>query len=330
MFIDYVVTTKKERRRKNSCCARTNNESQPLLIDVQVYEKKTDVAAVTSLLESRKQTDSMNQENHQPALVAAAMTSYLRHQPDDCVDREPGMPKIRTETVTNGLVWPLLPSGTRRHPTLPFFSRKVLNAYCFRSGWLACVFVDEGRLGSGNGRSRTGSRRIIVAIVIVRELGKANKACDCAVKCRSHSIPKLGTKVLIFFGLFKGGVWHLEMPRFRSMHLSRDGPRGRRQNARSSASSSWSSRLSCPFLERDVKCLRSIRLCPYECVICKDISHSLPLRLSRRLSCWSGWSSSLVGVNSFRPCWGAQKFGHCLLEIWHADYRLRYHTFPTL
>lgn len=75
-----------------------------LLINVQAYEKKTDVAAVTSLLESRKQTDSMNQENHQPALVAPAMTSYLRH---DCVDHEPGMPKIKTETMTYGLVCPL-------------------------------------------------------------------------------------------------------------------------------------------------------------------------------------------------------------------------------
>lgn len=63
------------------------------LINVQAYEKKTDVAAVTSLLESGKQTDSMNQENRQPALVAPAMTSYPRH---DCVDREPGMPKIKT------------------------------------------------------------------------------------------------------------------------------------------------------------------------------------------------------------------------------------------
>ena len=55
------------------------------LIDVQADEK-TDVPALTSSLKPRKQPNSINQGNRQPALVAAAMTSYLRHQPDDRVD----------------------------------------------------------------------------------------------------------------------------------------------------------------------------------------------------------------------------------------------------
>ena len=48
------------------------------LTDVQAVEK-TDVAAVTSSLKPRKQPDSINQGNRQPALVVTAMTSYLRH-----------------------------------------------------------------------------------------------------------------------------------------------------------------------------------------------------------------------------------------------------------
>ena len=69
------------------------------LTNVQANEK-ADVAAVTSSLKPRIQPDSINQGNRQPALVAVSMTSYLRHQPDDRVDLELGMPKIRTETVT--------------------------------------------------------------------------------------------------------------------------------------------------------------------------------------------------------------------------------------
>ena len=52
-------------------------------------------------LKPRKQPDSINQGNHQPALVAVSMTSYLRHQLHDRVDLELGMPKIGTETVTD-------------------------------------------------------------------------------------------------------------------------------------------------------------------------------------------------------------------------------------
>ncbi len=70
-----------------------------LLADLQADEK-TDIAEGTSLLISRKQLNSINQENRQPAVVAASMISYLHHQPDHRVDLKPGIPKIRTETVT--------------------------------------------------------------------------------------------------------------------------------------------------------------------------------------------------------------------------------------
>ena len=53
-----------------------------------------------SSLKPRKQPSSIDQENCQPAIVATAMTSYPRHQPDNRVDFKPGIPKIRTETLT--------------------------------------------------------------------------------------------------------------------------------------------------------------------------------------------------------------------------------------
>ncbi len=58
----------------------TQRRKETYLHDVQADEK-TDVVAKT-----KKTTNSINQQNCQPALVASAMTSYRRHQPDDRVD----------------------------------------------------------------------------------------------------------------------------------------------------------------------------------------------------------------------------------------------------
>lgn len=45
----------------------------------------------------------MNRVNHQHALITTTIISFLRHEPDNQVDLEPGLPKIRTETVRKSL-----------------------------------------------------------------------------------------------------------------------------------------------------------------------------------------------------------------------------------